>query len=245
MQDGQGSTRIDRAKQRLRARLLAQRRAQLAVGLGQRSVPEAADTTRPAMGPASPTEPAAAAFWPTGGAAGAGAGLATRLLALPEVSGAHCVAAYVALPGEPELGDLLARLRRAGTRVLLPVLRADLDLEFREYVGTLVPGALGTREPPAAAPADDLGTADAVIVPALAVDRHGRRLGRGGGSYDRALVRVAPTAVVIAVIHDQELLDHVPTAPHDRGVDIVVTPRRTLRCGPGGSTREHPRPPTG
>ncbi|MCK9920965.1 5-formyltetrahydrofolate cyclo-ligase, partial [Frankia sp. AgPm24] len=77
--------------------------------------------------------------------------------------------------------------------------------------------------------------------------------GRGGagagagarGSYDRALVRVAAQATVIAVVHDQELLDHVPTAPHDRGVHLVVTPSRILHCEPDGVTGEHPEPSTG
>ncbi|MCM3884100.1 5-formyltetrahydrofolate cyclo-ligase [Frankia sp. R82] len=231
MRDEQATIRIDQAKQRLRVRLLAQRRAALAVG------------TTPATG-VPVADPAL-----TSGAAGrarSGAGeLAARILALPEVAEARCVAAYAGLPGEPDLGDLLDRLLAAGTRVLLPALRTDLDLDFREHVGTLVPGALGTREPPTAAPLGDLGLADVVIIPALAVDRHGRRLGRGGGSYDRALVRVAADAVVIAVVHDQELLDHVPTAPHDRGVDLVVTPSRILRCGPDGATREHPGPSSG
>ncbi|CAJ65021.1 MULTISPECIES: 5-formyltetrahydrofolate cyclo-ligase [Frankia] len=201
------------AKQRLRARLLAQRRASLAL----RHEPwSSADT----------------------------AVLATRILQIPEITDARCVAAYVGLPGEPDLADLLARLLARGTRVLLPVVRADLDLDFREYAGTLIPGALGTREPPAAAPSGDLSAADAVIIPALAVDRAGRRLGRGGGSYDRALRRVAPDVPVIAVLYDQELLDLVPTEEHDRSVKIIVTPSRTLRCEPTDGTREHPRPST-
>jgi 5-formyltetrahydrofolate cyclo-ligase len=172
------------------------------------------------------------------------ASLAGRIMRIPEIASARCVAAYVALPGEPDLGDLLPRLLAQGTRVLLPVLRADLDLDFREHVGTLVPGALGTREPPPAAAAGDLTDAEALIIPALAVDRSGRRLGRGGGSYDRALARAAAGAAVIAVVYDQELLDRVPTEPHDRSVTMVVTPSRTLRCEPSDGTREHLGPST-
>ncbi|MCK9920964.1 5-formyltetrahydrofolate cyclo-ligase, partial [Frankia sp. AgPm24] len=159
MLDEQATARIDLAKQRLRARLLARRRTALAA------------LTAGGAG--------------TGAGVGAGdaGGLAPRILALPEVARATCVAAYVGLPGEPELGDLLDRLLAAGTQVLLPTLRTDLDLDFRTYLGTLVPGALGTREPPSAAPVGDLGLAGVVIVPALAVDRRGRRRGRGGGAY--------------------------------------------------------------
>jgi 5-formyltetrahydrofolate cyclo-ligase len=158
--------------------------------------------------------------------------LTRRLLALPEVAGAGCVAAYVSMGGEPDTHDILAGLRSRGIRVLLPAVRADLDLDFREYTGTLVPGARGTREPPPAAPAVDLARADVMIVPAVAVDRRGRRLGRGGGSYDRALTRVRSGVPVVALVHDREVVDAVPTRPHDRRVTVIVTPTRAMRCDP-------------
>ena len=63
-----------------------------------------------------------------------------------------------------------------------------------------------------------------VLVPALAVDHAGNRLGRGGGSYDRALARVGPLIPLIALVYDDELLDHVPTAPHDVPVRAAVSP---------------------
>jgi 5-formyltetrahydrofolate cyclo-ligase len=70
------------------------------------------------------------------------------------------------------------------------------------------------------------------------VDRAGHRLGRGGGFYDRALDRARPDALVVALIHDEELLDLVPTAPHDRPVHVAVTPTGVHRLrtvpGPGG-----------
>jgi 5-formyltetrahydrofolate cyclo-ligase len=177
-----------------------------------------ADRTGRAAGAAEPaTEPTA---------------LTRRLLALPEVAGAGCVAAFVSMGGEPDTDDILARLRARGIRVLLPAVRADLDLDFREYTGTLVPGARGTREPPPAAPAVDLARADMVIVPAVAVDRHGRRLGRGGGSYDRALARVRTGVPVVALAYDREVVDAVPTRPHDRRVTVIVTPTRAMRCDP-------------
>jgi 5-formyltetrahydrofolate cyclo-ligase len=171
--------------------------------------------------------------------------LAERVLRLPEVASAGCVAAYVGLAGEPDTVDLLDRLRARGVRVLLPALRADLDLDFREHSGTLVPGAMGTREPPAAAPLRSLAEAEVVIIPALAVDPAGRRLGRGGGSYDRAMARVAAEVPVIAVLHDWEVLERVPTEPHDRTVKIIITPSRTLRCEPADGTGEHRGPSSG
>ncbi|AEH11377.1 5-formyltetrahydrofolate cyclo-ligase [Candidatus Protofrankia datiscae] len=156
---------------------------------------------------------------------------ARRILDLPEVASARWVAAYASLPGEPETGRLLRRLRGRGIRVLLPSMRPDLDLDFREYTGALIAGAFGTREPPLGAAIFELAQADVIVVPALAVDVHGRRLGRGGGSYDRALRRARPDALIVAVVHDNELVDRVPTEAHDVAVHVIVTPRVTLRCG--------------
>ncbi|WP_241831149.1 5-formyltetrahydrofolate cyclo-ligase [Parafrankia soli] len=158
--------------------------------------------------------------------------LTERLLALPEVTAASCVAAYVGMADEPDTAEILTRLRARGVRVLLPVVRADLDLDFREFAGTLIPGAMGTREPPPSAPLVELAKADVVIVPALAADERGNRLGRGGGSYDRALTRATPGTPVIALLNDRELLGDVPAKPHDRPVTIIVTPTRIVRPAP-------------
>jgi 5-formyltetrahydrofolate cyclo-ligase len=154
-----------------------------------------------------------------------------RVFDLPEVAAARWVAAYVSLPGEPETGQLLGQLRERGVGVLLPSLRPDLDLDFREYTGSLIAGAFGTREPPLGAKVVNLVHADVIVVPALAVDARGRRLGRGGGSYDRALRSARPDALIVALVHDHELVAHVPTEPHDIGVHVIVTSHATVRCG--------------
>ncbi|WP_045876539.1 5-formyltetrahydrofolate cyclo-ligase [Pseudofrankia sp. DC12] len=159
-----------------------------------------------------------------------GAQIARRVLSLPEVVAAGQVAAFVSLPGEPSTLPLLGALRARGIRVLLPVVRGDLDLDFREYTGTLVPGALRTREPPPAGATVDLAAADVVLVPAVAVDPRGHRLGRGAGSYDRALRRVRATATLVAVVDEHAIVEAVPVAAHDRSVAAIVTPTRLLRC---------------
>jgi 5-formyltetrahydrofolate cyclo-ligase len=148
------------------------------------------------------------------------------------------VAAYWALPGEPPTAPLIAALRRRGRRVLLPVLRPDGDLDWAAYDDTrsLAAAARGLAEPVG----NRLGLgavrdADVVVAPGLAVGADGIRLGRGGGSYDRALARVVPPTLVVCLLWDGELLDVVPTAPHDRPVDVAVTPtavhRFPLRSG--------------
>ena len=160
--------------------------------------------------------------------------IADHLLATPEVRGAATVAAYVSVGTEPGTGPLLEALAAAGRRVLLPVLLPDGDLDWAEYDGpaSLAPARLGLLEPagPRLGP-DAVATADVVVVPALAVDRDGVRLGRGGGSYDRALARVPVGTFVCAVLYEDELLDEVPHAEHDRPVTAVVTPRGVTRRG--------------
>lgn len=161
--------------------------------------------------------------------------IAGHLLAAPEVRRAATVAAYVSVGTEPGTGPLLEGLAAAGKRVLLPVLLPDGDLDWAVYdgPGSLVPARLGLLEPVGTRLGPDaVATADVVLVPALAVDRQGVRLGRGGGSYDRALTRVPVGTFVCALLHDGELLDEVPRAAHDRRVTAVVTPRGVSRAGP-------------
>jgi len=150
--------------------------------------------------------------------------------------GATTVAAYSPLASEPggaltEGVSLPASLAATGARVLLPVLREDLNLDWAWYDGTLVPSTLGSslgsstvvsslREPVG----DRLGldavtAADLVVVPALAVDRGGVRLGRGGGSYDRALARVG--GLRVSLLYPGEILPALPSEPHDHAVHMV------------------------
>ena len=135
---------------------------------------------------------------------------------------AGCVALYAAVPPEPETGLLLTWYAEQGARVLLPVLRDDNDLGWGEFGAALTPGRFGLSEPAVDSGVDTIREADLVLCPALAVDRSGNRLGRGGGSYDRALART--TAPVVAVVYDTEIVDALPADPHDRQVGHALTP---------------------
>ena len=156
-----------------------------------------------------------------------GRALRDCLLDMPEMGMAGTVAAYYSVGSEPDTRKLLYALWKRGTYVLLPLLMPDGDLDWASYEGpdSLVPGPRRLLEPgePPRGP-DAISRADVVLVPALAVDRAGNRLGRGGGSFDRALARVAPTIPVIALLYDGELVDDVPAAPHDRPVTHVARP---------------------
>jgi 5-formyltetrahydrofolate cyclo-ligase len=158
--------------------------------------------------------------------------VADLLLATPEVRRAATVAAYVSVGREPGTGVLLDALVAAGKRVIVPLLQADNDLDWAAYAGadSLAPAGRGLLEPttPPLGP-DAVATADVVVVPGLAVDPTGLRLGRGGGSYDRALGRVPVGTFTCVVLNDDELLDAVPAAPHDRRVAAAVTEARLVR----------------
>ena len=148
--------------------------------------------------------------------------------ALQAVSGMGSVAAYVSVHHEPCTHLLLERLRQRGVSVLLPVLGPRLSRCWGYYRGA---GDLATRAPgrppePSGEvlPAEEVSRVEALIVPALAVDRHGRRLGQGGGWYDRMLPLRAEGAQVFAMVHPDELVaGPLPEEEHDVTVDAVVT----------------------
>jgi 5-formyltetrahydrofolate cyclo-ligase len=141
------------------------------------------------------------------------------------------IAAFVGIRGEPATLALLAALHERGVRVLLPLLREDYDLEWAEYEGPSAPLVAGRRGVPhPATPSlgvEGISEAVLVLAPALAVDGEGRRLGQGGGSYDRALARTQ--APVLALVFDDEVLDEVPAEEHDRPVLGTLTPARGVR----------------
>jgi 5-formyltetrahydrofolate cyclo-ligase len=150
---------------------------------------------------------------------------------MPQVTSAGTIAAYYSVGTEPDTRGLVFALWKRGSYVVLPVLLPDGDLDWASYEGpeSLAPGPRGVLQP--VEPARGTGTvarADVVLVPALAVDVRGRRLGRGGGSYDRALARVGPQVPTIALLYDSELLPSVPAEEHDQAVRAVARPEQGI-----------------
>ena len=142
------------------------------------------------------------------------------------LAGARIVCGYLPLGSEPLRVDLLDELVAAGATVLVPVVAPDAPLDWCSHPSPTVPGAFGIAEPagPRWGPSA-VTTADAILVPALAVDRSGSRLGRGGGHYDRTLALLADRGPeLVAVLFDDELLDTVPTGRYDRAVTSAVRP---------------------
>ncbi|MFJ2596234.1 5-formyltetrahydrofolate cyclo-ligase [Streptomyces erythrochromogenes] len=169
----------------------------------------------------------------------AAAALAVTALELPELAGARTVAAYVSVGGEPGTRELLDALRAVGKRVLLPLLLPDNDLDWAAYEGpgslaeAAHPGRMRLLEPsgPALGP-EAVTQADAVLLPGLAVDGRGIRLGRGGGSYDRVLQRLERAGAhpaLVVLLYDDEVVARVPEEPHDHPVQAVATPSGVRR----------------
>lgn len=132
------------------------------------------------------------------------------------------VAAYVSIGGEPGTGPLLEVLGPA--RVIVPVLLPGRDLDW-----------VVADDPGTSLGVEAVAGAAVVLVPAVAVDRNGHRLGRGGGSYDRALTRVRDGQPVLAVVHDEEVLEDLPVELHDMSVDGALTPSGVLWFGGSGT----------
>jgi len=142
------------------------------------------------------------------------------------------VCCYLPVGTEPGSPALVEALADQGRRVLLPVVTGAVPLDWAVYDGpdSLVDGPYGLLEPagPRLGPAA-IGQADVVLVPALAVDRIGTRLGRGGGHYDRSLPLARRDVPLVAVVRDVELVDELPSEPHDIRMTAVLTPAGGFR----------------
>ncbi len=181
-----------------------------------------------------------------------GEALRSTGLGVTAVVQARRVAGYVALPGEPDPAPLLEALRAHGAEVVLPVLPAAAAaghaggvLGWAVHEGDLEPGPplpSGRRiDQPTGTSRTDLTRVAVVLVPALAADTAGARLGQGGGWYDRTLADLRSRVgsgrrpLLVAVVHDDELhdaaTDPLPVEPHDLRVDAVLTPGRWVVVG--------------
>ena len=136
---------------------------------------------------------------------------------------AGTVLLYHPLPGEVDTTMLLEKALLMGKRVLLPKVVGD-ELELRIYTpGSLQPGTYNIMEPTGEVfPVDSYHEIDLAVIPGVAFDRHGARLGRGKGYYDR-LLSLMPNAYKIGICFPFQLLEHIPSEPHDMLMNEVVS----------------------
>ncbi|MET9263042.1 5-formyltetrahydrofolate cyclo-ligase [Amycolatopsis sp. NPDC004079] len=151
---------------------------------------------------------------------------------------AETVCAYLPFGTEPGRISLVNAL---AARVLLPVIPdTPGPLDWAEYTGpdALIPGRLrGVLEPSGPRLGiSAVASAQVLLIPALAVDRHGTRLGRGAGYYDRTLTAAADTARV-AVVRAEEVVDHLPAEPHDVPMTAVLTPSGLIQLPTAAGAR--------
>lgn len=144
------------------------------------------------------------------------------------------IAVFVSTDAEPSTSALRAALRDAGATVLIPrVAGTALEWCVDDDITPLAVSAWGIPEPtnPAIAPGvEPLVTSAAIVLPALAIDRYGYRVGQGGGFYDRVLAQLAPGArpLLIGLVFDDELIEKAPHEAHDIRVDLVITERQIV-----------------
>ncbi|WP_062213491.1 5-formyltetrahydrofolate cyclo-ligase [Demequina oxidasica] len=162
--------------------------------------------------------------------------LRDHVLALPSVGKAKCVSVYASRKFEPGTLPLIEALHQRGVKVLIPMLGDGLKRGWGVYQGAddLIERAPGRPPEPSGEflGQEALHEAEVVVVPALAVDATGNRLGQGGGWYDRALCDAAPNAPIVALTFAGELRDEAHALPHEEHdimVHAVITPQGVTR----------------
>jgi 5-formyltetrahydrofolate cyclo-ligase len=162
----------------------------------------------------------------------AGRAIGERLRALPSFRAARCILATLPFRGEWDTRPVLAAALAAGKKVALPRVNDAarmLDLHtVADLAADTMPGYRAIPEPRPERPRLDPAAVDWVLVPGVAFDPEGKRLGYGGGYYDRLLALLRPETARVAGAFDLQVVPRVPAAPHDLAVDVVVTETRSL-----------------
>ena len=156
-----------------------------------------------------------------------------HLESLKEWTMATRIFGYAPMPSEMDIWPALISAQKSGKEVCLPRFRSDIDgYEFclvRDLEKDTVPGILGIREPLPHCENCLTNRLDLILIPGIAFDRHGRRLGRGKGYYDRLLANKAGLKCGIAF--DYQICDELPIEPHDCILDCILTPTRWFIAG--------------
>lgn len=157
--------------------------------------------------------------------------ICARMRELPAWQNARSVLLFAPMPEEPDIGPLLAEALAAGKITALPRFHAAtrnyVAARVQDLRSDIVTGRFGIREPAARCPEIPLNQLDLVLVPGVAFDRQGHRLGRGRGYYDRLLAEVC--GVKCGIAFEEQMANEVPAGPGDVRLDFMVTPGRGVK----------------
>lgn len=151
-----------------------------------------------------------------------------NLVKLPEFHESEWIYSYMAIGSEVDTIDLISDFIRMGKKVAVPKVEDD-EIAFYEIqsIKDCRPGEFGILEPASyKAPADEPGM---ILLPGLAFDAKGSRLGYGGGYYDKYL-KAHPDDPCVALAYELQILEDLPREEHDKPVDYIVTPERIIDC---------------
>lgn len=148
-----------------------------------------------------------------------------HVLAAVDEFPAGTASVYLSLPGEPDTSGIIDGLTERGWRVLVPKLRRSPDWGWFTGWDDLTPGWAGIPQPSSRLGAEALTEANLILLSSLAVGRDGTRLGTGGGWYDRALAHRRSDALLVALSRADEVLDTIPSEPHDVSIHGYATER--------------------
>ncbi len=153
-----------------------------------------------------------------------------RLLALDEITHAQTLFTYISIGSEVDTHLIINRLLETNKTVLAPAGMNRGIMKARQLAGldSLSTGILGIPEPPDTGEAY-AGDIDVILLPALAFTIRGDRLGQAGGYYDRFIAE-NPQPIRIGLAFDIQIINHIPTQPHDQPVQLIVTESRTIKC---------------
>jgi 5-formyltetrahydrofolate cyclo-ligase len=151
-------------------------------------------------------------------------------MASREFAGANIIALYAAVHNEVDTTDVLKQALAGGKLVLLPAVSGN-SLNFRQISGLahLKRGAFGVMEPDSSCMARAPREADVIVVPGVAFDLAGRRVGYGKGYYDRVLHTLEGAGKLVGFSYEMQLVADISAEPHDVKMDIIVTEKRVVR----------------
>ena len=152
-----------------------------------------------------------------------------EFVALPEFAAARVVALYSSIGGEVETGEVMESALKDGKAVLFPVVCGD-HLRFVKVSdpADMAKGAFGIAEPCLTGEGYPPDSADLIVIPGVAFDCAGKRIGFGKGYYDRALHHLEGSGKLIGFCYDFQLVDEIVAEPHDVAVDVIITEKRVL-----------------